>query len=604
MVEKRFKTDVLIIGGGLAGCFAAVTAREAGADVILVEKNYCGKTGSSHYARDYMIFKEEWGDNFAEWMAQFDMIGEHIADQEWAEIILRESYPRFRDLVSWGVPFYLKEGSAGISNKPKQQDAPYGLVDIPDAIGFPAPEEEPFRYAFRKTKYRKTGKVAKYGERHKMMICRRKVINSGATILDRVMLTDLIKKDGRVIGAAGFHVQTGDFYLIEAKAVVIATGSLSFRGGCFGVQFNAGEGITMGYRAGAVLSGMEFGAGMYAVRDCESVVIDGPVAEIGHVPDRITNGFGEEFMDDIPHIPTNILWPIEVHKGNGPIYHEPYGVDREKFKDALAKYDQTAEGPWITMLDRAGLDIFNDRFQQIMAFGGSHISSGLRINTKCETTVPGLYAVGNASGTSYSIPTYVALGSGMCSASVTGYRAGVNAAKFAEESSRLEVNPEELKNLKQTILNPLERKSGFQPDHVLLRIQQTILSYEVRMVMHGKRLEAAITMFEFFRDHFVPKLHAYDSHELRNAHEVRSMITGAEIMLRTALFRTESRGFFFREDYPRRDDKNWLKWVLVKQDKQGQMQIWTEDVPKAYQGDLSLPYTERYPLQYGYGEEA
>ncbi len=592
MAEKRLKTDVLVIGGGLAGCFTAVTARESGAEVILAEKNYCGKTGSSHYARDIMIFKEEWGDNFGEWMSQFDMIGEHIINQEWAEIILRESYPRFRDLVDWGVPFYLNDEFGDTST---------GLVSY--AIGSPAPEEEPFRYAFRKTKYRKVGKVAKYGERHKMMIARRQVLKSGATIIDRIMLTDLIKKNGRVIGAAGFHTVNGDLYFIEAKAIVIATGCLTFRGAWHGCRSNAGEGVTMGYRAGADLSGMEFGYGMYVVSDCDTVTIDGPIAEIGAKKDRVTNGLGEEFMDDIPHIPTNILWPIEVHKGNGPIYHEAYGMDREKFKDALEKYNKTAEGPWIEMLDRAGLDIFKDRFQQYMGFVGSTWAGGLLINTNCETTVPGLYAVGDAAGTDYTGPTYSALGSGMCSACVTGYRAGINAAKFARESIQLEASPEEIDSLKNTILTPLERRSGFQPDHVLLRIQQTILPYEVRMVMHGKRLEAALTMIDFFKEHFLPRMQATDSHQLRNVHEIRSMIAGAEIMLRTALFRTESRGWFFREDYPRRDDKNWLKWVRVKQDEKGQMQIYTEDVPRKWQGDLSLPYNERYPLQYGYGEE-
>lgn len=180
----------------------------------------------------------------------------------------------------------------------------------------------------------------------------------------------------------------------------------------------------------------------------------------------------------------------------------------------------------------------------------------------------------------------------------------MNAAKFARESAQLEASPEEIASLKKTIMTPLERKSGFQPDHVLLRIQQTLLPYEVRMVMHGKRLEAAITMVDFFKDHFLPRMQATDPHQLRNVHEVRSMITGAEIILKTALFRTESRGWFFREDYPRRDDENWLKWVRVKQDEKGHMQLSTEDVPKKWQGDLSLPYSERYPLQYGYGEEA
>jgi succinate dehydrogenase/fumarate reductase flavoprotein subunit len=256
------------------------------------------------------------------------------------------------------------------------------------------------------------------------------------------------------------------------------------------------------------------------------------------------------------------------------------------------------------MLDRAGLDIFNDRFEQVMCFLGNIFPGGLRVNTNCETTVPGLYAAGDASGTNFTGPTYATLGSGMCSAAVTGRRAGLNAAKFCQQSSQPEIAPENLASLKHTIMGPLERKCGFKPEHVLLRVQQTILPYEVRQIMHEKRLAAALTMFEFFRDHFLPKLFAPDSHELRNLHEVRSMITGAEIMLRTALLRTESRGWFFREDYPRRDDKNWLKWIFVRQDENGQMQLSTEDIPKEWQGDLTLPYTERYLLQYGYGEEA
>ncbi|MDR1509537.1 MAG: FAD-binding protein [Synergistaceae bacterium] len=586
MSEKRLKTDVLVVGGGFSGCFAAVTARENGAEVILAEKNYCGKSGCSHFARDFMLFKEEWGDNFGEWMEQFSKIGEYIADQRWDELIIRESYDRYRDLVSWGVPFYIKDGSS----------------NVPDAYGFPPPEEEPFRYKLRSTKYRKTSVVTKYAVRHKMMICRKKVLSVGASILDRTMITDLLKKDGRVVGAAGFNTQTGDYYIIEAKAVVIASGLLSFRPAYYGVWSSNGEGITMGYRAGADLSGMEFGAGMYVCSECDSVCIDGPVSDITGIRDVVTNGRGEEFLDVGPHLPINILWPIEVHKGNGPIYHDAYGVDRNKFKKELDKYNETAEGPWIEMLDRAGIDIFNDRFEQYMSFIGSMFAGGLRVNYSCETTVPGLYAAGDASGTNFTGPTYASLGSGMCGACVTGHRAGLNAARFAHGSEQLEAEPNDLAALKERILNPLERKSGFRPDRVLMRIQQTIFPYEVRMVMHEKRLTAALTMFEFFRDHFIPMLNAADSHELRLAHEVRSMVTGAEIMLRSALFRTESRGWFFREDYPRRDDKNWLKWVLVSQGENGRMNLRTEDVPKEYQGDLTLPYQERYPVTYGYGK--
>jgi succinate dehydrogenase/fumarate reductase flavoprotein subunit len=576
MPDKRIKTDVLVIGGGLAGCFAAVRARELKAEVTLVEKNYVGKTGCSHYARDFMVFKEEWGDNFDEWMQQISQIGEYIADRRWDEIILRESYPRFRDLISWGEPFYKKDGT----------------------VGFPEPGEEPFRLAFRKTKYRRTAVISKFGARHKMLIARKKVIDSGTKILDRVMITDLLVKEGCVIGAVGFHTGTGEFYVIEAKATVISSGGLGFRSAGYGRQFNTGDGVTMGYRAGATLTSMEFGQGMYVVKDCDSVIIDGPVAEIGQKRDRVTNAYGEEFLKEIPHVPINILWAIEFHRGRGPIYHEAYGIDREKFKEQLKKYNETAEGPWITMLDRAGLDIFKDRFEQYMTFYGNFFTGGLRVNTNCETSVPGLYAAGDASGTNFTGPTYAALGSGMAGASVTGYRAGQHAAEFSQKVKKLEINESEVTDCRKSVYGPLDRGGGFSPQHVLNRIQQTIFPYEIRIVMHEKRLQAAITMIEFFRDHFIPKLRASDSHDLRNAHGVRSMILGAEVMLRTALFRTESRGWFYREDYPRRDDKNWLKWVMLKKE-DGKMKIWAEPVPKEYQGDTSLPYEVRYPLQYG-----
>lgn len=599
MIEKRYQTDVLVMGGGLAGCFAAITAREAGAKVILADKNYCGKSGYSNFARDMMLFRAEWGDDLQEWRDQFIHIGEYINDQEWVDILIQESYDRYRDLVRWGMPFYLKgdiEGTPG-------EDHPYGNAVMSDEVGLPGPEEEPFRYKHQRTKYRKATSIIKFGKREKMMICRNKVLECGVTVLDRVMLTDLVKKDGRVAGAAGFHTQTGDFYIIEAKAVVIAAGGLDFRGPYYGIQFNTGDGATMAYRAGAELVGMEFGAMMWVTKDCDSVCIDGPVAELGMTHDAITNGLGVEFLDSTAHLPTNIMWAIEEHKGNGPLYHEAYGYDREQFKEAIEKYNETAEGPWITMMDRAGIDVFHDRFEQYMSFNGNEWSGGIRINTRCESSVPGLYAAGDASGNNFTGPTYGTLGSGMCNAAVTGHRAGVNAAAYAKRAPACAISSEEAAGLQETIFGPLARKCGFKTEHVLLRIQQTMLPYEVRLVMHEKRLNAALTMIEFFASHFLPKTFATDSHDLRNYHEVRSMLLCAEMMLKTALLRKESRGWFFREDYPRRDDKNWLKWIIVSQDGRGEMALSTQDVPKEWQGDLSLPYAQRYLMQYGYKEE-
>ena len=596
---KRFKTELLVIGGGMAGCFAANTAREAGAEVILVEKNYCGRTGNSNFARDMMLFREEWGDKYEDWKEQFVNIGEYVVNQDWMNILLRESYDRFRDLVRWGVPFYLKPDMEGMPG----QDREDGRAVVSDEIGFPEPGEEPFRYQNQKSKYRKASAIVKFGKYEKMMIMRRKAEELGVQVLDRIQVTDLIKKDGRIVGAAGFNTYTGDFYVFEAKAVVVASGGLVFRTASFGKQQNAGEGHCMAYNAGAELINMEFGDIMWVSTNCDSVTIDGPVAELAMTTDSFTNGYGEEFLDSHPHLPTNIHWPQEYHAGNGPLFHEPYGYDRTKYVKELEKYEETAEGPWITMMDRAGIDIFNDRFEQYMAFVGNRYAGGTRIDTHCQTSLPGLFAAGDAAGNCFTGPTYGTLGSGMCNASCTGYRAGKYAAEYVKTAEYAPVDESEIEALRQSVVGPLERKAGFSTDQVLLRIQQTIMPYEVREIMKEDRLQAALIMFRFFSSHFLPKIFAKDPHDLRRYHEIRGMLIGGEMMLKTAMMRQESRGAFFREDFPRRDDVNWLKWIVVKKGEDGEMELSTVDVPEEWRGDVNEPYEKRYVLQYHHVKE-
>jgi len=529
----------LVVGGGFCGCIAAIRAKELNADVLLVDKNFVGKTSGGYFAGDLMLFNEDWGDDLNAWLEQFSRIGEYVADRSWTELLLKESYSRYRDLVSWGIPFIKMDGTSG----------------------FPPPGEEPKRI-LGPSKYRKTTLISKFGTKYKLLILRKKLLESGGKIRDRVVITDLLKQGERVVGAVGFNTVNGDFYAIKAKAVVVAAGGLSFKGTPYATQFDTGDSVAMGYRAGAELISMEFGqyAGRLRAKDAS-----------GHTlfPTSIViNAKGEDFLGGGAEIPSYILWLLEVHAGRGPIYSESYGVEREKIKEALN-----------------------------MALTGTFWMGGLRFNTKCETNVPGLYAAGDASGSNFTGAAYAALGSAMCLSAVTGYRAGQSATEFALKAEKPSIPESEVAKCKDAVYAPLMRESGFTTDHVLTRVQQTILPYEVRMVMHEKRLQAAITMIEFYRDHFLPKMRAVDPHDLRNAHEVRNMVLGAEMMLRAALFRTESRGSFYREDYPRRDDENWLKWVVLKEDA-GKMKLWTEPVPKEYWGDTSMPYGKRYPLQY------
>jgi succinate dehydrogenase/fumarate reductase flavoprotein subunit len=101
-------------------------------------------------------------------------------------------------------------------------------------------------------------------------------------------------------------------------------------------------------------------------------------------------------------------------------------------------------------------------------------------------------------------------------------------------------------------------------------------------------------MIEFLKNDIAPKLTARDVHELRSAHEIKSMVLNAEMMLRSALFRTESRGSRYREDYPRRNDPSWLAWVKLR-DRQGEMRMRQEPLRRKWWPNLSKPYNERYP---------
>jgi succinate dehydrogenase/fumarate reductase flavoprotein subunit len=112
-------------------------------------------------------------------------------------------------------------------------------------------------------------------------------------------------------------------------------------------------------------------------------------------------------------------------------------------------------------------------------------------------------------------------------------------------------------------------------------------------IKHKDRLQAALTLIEFMRDHLVPKLRAKDAHELRLAVETENMVLNAEMKLRASLFREESRGTHYREDIPRRVDPDWLVWVTIKEE-EGKMTCSKKAIPKEWWPDLSKPYHEIY----------
>jgi succinate dehydrogenase/fumarate reductase flavoprotein subunit len=120
--------------------------------------------------------------------------------------------------------------------------------------------------------------------------------------------------------------------------------------------------------------------------------------------------------------------------------------------------------------------------------------------------------------------------------------------------------------------------------------------YYVMYVKERSRLEAALSQIMYLQEAYAPLLKVDDPHGLRLAHETRNMLLNAEMKLRAGLAREESRGTHFREDFPFRDDKNWLAWVkLVEKD--GRMAVMKHPLPAVWHPDPALGYRDRYPVE-------
>ena len=557
--ENIVDTDILVIGGGIAGFFAAIKAGEKGLNVTLVDKAYAGKSGASAFAgMGYMVYNPEWGLDRDAFLKEMYIKGDYLNNREWAEIILKDSLTTYRDLVSWGVEFPIEN----VNNTPNDEYfLPFGVVRIK--------------------------------RRQPMPILRKQAIKAGVKIIDRTMVTDLLKQDGKVVGAIGFPITSYDLQIFKAKATVLCTGYNSFKPSGAEIASLTGDGDAMAYRVGTEITGKEFpDTGNYGMtpytswrggRGSRAVFRYYTLPEGGRVQVGDEQDLSLEFV---------------VHAGKGPILWDldaatPQDIER------MRKRQQSSD-PMES--ERIGFDPGQGGKIPIAGGGAAGApnpqTAGIwPINTQCSSSVPGLYVAGECCGTRYIGAYHPAPGFGLTGSAVTGLRAGFGAVEYALHQKKPKLDNKVLESLKTTLYEPANRKSGFSPRWVTQILQNTMIPYFILHIKHENRLKAALTIVEFIRKNLVPKLTAKDSHELRLAHETKNMALNAEMILRASLFRTESRGQHYREDFPRRDDPSWLVWTKVH-DKGGAMTVTKEPIPEEWWPDLSKPYEERYPKRF------
>jgi len=537
----RVKTDVLVIGGGLAGCNAAMGAAEAGASVVVTDKGKIERSGDIGGGVDHFMAYLETGpkwdtrDAFLEYVEKVGRGTNHISHIE--SLFCDELPDAIERMVRIGNPL----------------TQPDGTFYRTASMGQPGPYWINFN-----------GKLLKPR-------LARSVRKLGCKIYSNYMTVELLLDSGHVAGAVGFNIHTGKFLIVEAKATVIATGNTNRifenpRGNPFNTwlcPFNTGDGQVMALRAGAALTNMEY---MRTTLLPKGFAAPGFNALTG-MGGRFMNGLGEYYMEKnhpmgnrAPRYACVLYSLEEIRAGRGPIFIDcrhlsakdldhlqtSLGYDKDTLPDYLAQRGEDLRKQPVEIMVSEG-----------MQAGPTETNgSGIKIDGNAASTVPGLYAAGDSADHNRCVHAGV----------TGGYRAGKSAARYARSlngSPRegVKVTNERL----ERFMAPAHRASGYPYQQIEGTIRK-IMSEHVGMARTDEGLRRGLEKLERLEPH-LDEIKVNDLHELMRAHETRSILTVGKAMASAARFRTESRNkpYHYRLDYPETDDKNWCGLVVVKQ---------------------------------------
>ena len=565
LATKTIKTDVLVIGGGYAGLFAAINASEQGVQVTLVDKAYAGKSGASIMASGWMnVFNADWGQDFDVLMAGINDNGNGLNDRGWSELVMKESYGVYEDCQKYGCIFpeslkgvhpdvwYAKNmlvserrAGAGHDSETANGGAPFSFI--------------PLRHRGIPPMLRKEAD-------------RRENIR----VVDRVNVTDYIKaKDGSIAGVVGFGVETGIPYVFEAKATIVCGGNGYFRPPGYHTSSVTGDADAMAYRAGAHISGREFGDHHFTIAQDPAWKGNGELYPAHTV-------FYDAEGNRCPVFGMDLGMTHAVHAGRGPCYWN-WDIAGPDDTAALLNYSKKRGNPAET--ERVGL--YPQDGGMIPMVGG-HAVGGTEEQTsgiwptsyECETELARLWAAGDCLYTRAWGAIQNGAPWGIMPAMAEGKIAGKSAGKYAAFAEHPEVDETAVNEMAAKQFGPLERVGGFESRWVDQLLQNTMTPYYVYQIKKEDRLLDALNQVEFYRDVMVPKIKANYYHELKMAHETKNMVFIAEVQLRSCLMRNESRGRHFREDYPEQNP-DWLKWIRVFDDN-GKMALDTVDVPEEW----------------------
>ncbi len=548
--EKFLSADVLIIGGGIGGLAAAIKVKEENpeCDVLIVEKQTTGWAGKATKIGGILAFLGP--DNNADKFIDFQVrtSGLFLNDQELLSKYVRDTYKAIEQFAEWG-------------NK---------LAKTPDGsmLSFPAMFAPEYSSTFI--------------DIDMMLPMRAKAKKMGTKIINKIHIVDLLTQDNRVVGAAGFNIVDGHFLTVNAKATILANGSCGYKVRRFW-SAGTGDGIAAAYRAGAEMRNAEYG-NLYGHTVFQAT--DSGMVGSDFLVNKLGENLAQKYMPD--RGPAGVFLPVklavglekEVAEGRGPIYFAPpESMPPHGFSTGLPKIEK-----WLQKIGNKEREfgVSKDSKPEIaVPLHGE--TSCIKVGHDMKTSLEGLWAIGDTSYAGSALagavasPPGVCPGSGIMYAVISAGWAGASAAGYVSEKSSVDLNGIDLDKIKDRVFAPMQDNNSFLPQEAISILGDVAAPMKYNLRRSKERLEEALAVIETLKSN-LNDLHAKDLHYLSKCHEVKSMTLCAELTFRAALMRSESRGFHFREDFPEQDDKNWLKWIIIK-DGEGEMKLSTQSIP-------------------------
>ena len=609
--EQVIDTDVLVVGGGIAGCWAAISAARQGVRVALIEKGDVSRSGSGGPGCDH------WCNAPANPLSRVDPDewAIHMADRPYCngiglQIQCREDFDTLLEMEQMGGKIrdtndeYV--GAEGRDDKTKFMISPrYGTIHsyLPDPHmgepGFNPPEK------------RNNVVIRVWGSTFKPIL-KKECQRLGVQIFDRVMGTALLNENGvqgaRVVGATGLNGRTGEFLVFKAKSVILSTagaGSLwlmSMEHGGYSNMHSrniSGDGAAMAFRAGAALTMMEK---------------SGVLSIATGLKHKWYTGAGDASYENVPIVDAKgrrLPYPIQGWEDAGAMM--PASGVQEKilekilsgeyelpfYGDFPAMSEVERRSTWNLMLGeesttkilvntmkQGGFDLGRDQLLSYKFIEGQSLpqwrdagsASGLVVDWNLKTTVDGLYAAG----------TQMFSPEDHSYAAATGRYAGRKAAANVNEVGDIKLNRDQIEQEKNRILAPTKRSGGIEWKELHSGLTRA-MQYFVSEFKTERLLNMGLEEIERIEVEAVPQLFAHDPHKLMRSIEDLSMIEYAKAVIHASLARKASSMHlgFNRIDFPQMDPEEWNKFLTVKLENN---KVQTGELPQCFWGDMKQQY--------------